>query len=181
MIGMLLSFGGKPAELQLYGDAQWTVQMVIVVVFIISIPMLLFIKPVIECWHLRGTAEFNILEIFVMNLIHVIEFCLGALSHTASYLRLWALSLAHSQLSHVIYEELFVMFVNQQSPVIVFITFAAFAVLTVGILLGMEAFSALLHAIRLMWVEFSSKFYDGLGTAFQPLSLKQALLVHGIR
>jgi tryptophan-rich sensory protein len=40
--------------------------------------------------------------------------------------------------------------------VIFFVCWAAFAVLTVAILLGMEAFSALLHAIRLMWVEFSS-------------------------
>jgi V-type H+-transporting ATPase subunit a len=45
----------------------------------------------------------------------------------------------------------------------------------------MEAFSALLHAIRLMWVEFSSKFYEGMGVPFQPLSLAQALKGVGIR
>jgi V-type H+-transporting ATPase subunit a len=180
MIGMILNIGSKDPALALYGDVQWTVQNVIIVVFILSIPMLLFIKPVIECYHLRGRPDFNVLEIFVMNLIHVIEFCLGALSHTASYLRLWALSLAHSQLSHVLYDELFIMFVNMQNVPALFISFAAFAAFTVAILLGMEAFSALLHAIRLMWVEFSSKFYDGMGVPFQPLSLSQALKGVGI-
>ncbi|KAL7615640.1 hypothetical protein Lser_V15G00642 [Lactuca serriola] len=117
-----------------------------------------------------GHEEFEFSEVLVHQLIHTIEFVLGSVSNTASYLRLWALSLAHSELSSVFYEKVLLLAWGYNSVVILIIGIIIFVFATVGVLLVMETLSAFLHALRLHWVEFQNKFYEGDGYKFDPFS-----------
>lgn len=196
MIYMFLSPTDDLGENQLF-PGQKTLQLVLLLLALISVPWMLFPKPILlrkqhnerhqgqsytmlhnteesleieEDHDSHDHEEFEFSEVFVHQLIHTIEFVLGAVSNTASYLRLWALSLAHSELSSVFYEKVLLLAWGFNNIAILIIGIVVFVCATIGVLLVMETLSAFLHALRLHWVEFQNKFYEGDGYKFAPFA-----------
>lgn len=117
------------------------------------------------------------MEIGIHQLIETIEFVLGTISNTASYLRLWALSLAHSQLSKVFFENLLESPIADASAFRIFVGYISWAGATLGVLMCMDLLECFLHTLRLHWVEFQNKFFKGQGYKYEPFNFESVVKV----
>lgn len=219
MMNMFLKPGQIPEEELLY-SSQATVQTVLVLLALLSVPIMLFVKPLVltTVYKKRGPAsgseksslmddskpgysslsssdhvqmadfsdhrdddyhsheeDESFGELMIHQGIHTIEFVLGTVSNTASYLRLWALSLAHSELAKVFWEKIMMMGINSGNIGLIFVCFSAWAGISIAVLLLMDVLECFLHALRLHWVEFQNKFYEASGYSYSPFTLKYAL------
>jgi len=202
LINMFMKIGNVSPMDALY-EQQATVQVVLLIVAVVCVPLLMIPKPMILLAKSKKTHKsleeetpaggddeeepFSFGEVMVHQLIHTIEYVLGAISNTASYLRLWALSLAHSELAEVFFGRVWMQTVTwslngDQTGVVtwkgiifLFLGTAVFAGATFAVLMLMESLSAVLHALRLHWVEFQNKFYYGDGKKFLPFSYERVL------
>lgn len=180
-------------------DGQGSTQSALLAVAFLAVPVLLVGKPAyiyfqhrdaqtpdsshyldtqIEMDHENGGStesldsepEHSFSEVFIHQCIETIEFVLGMVSNTASYLRLWALSLAHTELAQVFWEKTMRTAINTNNGFFIFIAYSIFAVVTAAVLLAMDLLECFLHALRLHWVEFQNKFYKADGIRFAPFA-----------
>jgi V-type H+-transporting ATPase subunit a len=189
-----------------FSPLQSKIQFTLLIAAFVAVPFLLLPIPFIELYQHSAAKKYKTLEedkdghggggggsgggedgedfsfgdAFIHQAIHTIEFVLGSISNTASYLRLWALSLAHSQLAELFKEMILVGaglgltdILGRYQFLMTWFCFAAFAVISFVVLMVMENLSSFLHALRLQWVEFQNKFFYGDGQKYNPFDFEK--------
>ncbi|KAI5172465.1 V-type H+-transporting ATPase subunit a [Nematocida sp. LUAm3] len=168
----MVSFSSVHEKERMYVGQNY-VQMALMIIVVLTIPWMFTFAPI---YRLRKKkSEEAPMDIWMHTIIEGIEFLMGLISNISSYLRLWAVSLAHSELSGILFEK---TIGAEDLSIPVRILFAPLWFIgTIIFLICLEGLSSTLHSLRLHWVEFGSKFYKGNGTLFAPFTFRPSILL----
>ncbi|XP_060809699.1 V-type proton ATPase 116 kDa subunit a1-like [Amyelois transitella] len=125
------------------------------------------------------SADVKLKSLLAHRCLRTMEYGLAAVSHMASYLRLWAISMAHTLLSRFVWaitmRNLALSDYTSKGYLKIIYVFPIWALITLGFLVFMDSVTVFIHALRLHWIEFMSKFFKGGGQPFTPFSLVTVL------
>ena len=105
-----------------------------------------------------------------MGLMHAFENLLSSLSHTISYVRILAMKLIEDVFFHLFLGVL-VFFMAWGSIAGAAIGWILFAALVTVLIMILETAFVFMQSLRLHWVEWFLKFFDGSGIAFKPYGI----------
>ena len=105
-----------------------------------------------------------------MGLMHAFENLLASLSHTISYVRILAMKLIEDVFFHLFLGVL-VFFLAGGSIAGAAVGWILYAALVVVLIMILETAFVFMQSLRLHWVEWFLKFFEGSGTAFKPYGI----------
>lgn len=117
--------------------------------------------------HRKPFGALTIVDFFMEWIVEVLEIYSGYLANTLSFMRVAGLGIAHVSLMTAFFQ--IARMLNPSGG----FSAAAVAVLTLGniLVIALEGLSAGIQSLRLNYYEFFSKYFNGTGRAFRPISL----------
>ena len=109
----------------------------------------------------------TVVDFFMEWIVEVLEIYSGYLANTLSFMRVAGLGIAHVSLMTAFFQ--IARMLNPEGG----FSAAAAAVLVLGnvLVIALEGLSAGIQSLRLNYYEFFSKYFNGTGRAFRPISL----------
>ncbi len=109
----------------------------------------------------------KIMDFFMEWIVEVLEIYSGYLANTLSFMRVAGLGIAHVSLMTAFFQ-----IARMVSPKTM-LSPAALAILLLGnaLVIALEGLSAGIQSLRLNYYEFFSKYFNGTGKAYRPISL----------
>ena len=110
------------------------------------------------------------MDFFMEWIVEVLEIYSGYLSNTLSFMRVAGLGIAHVSLMTAFLQ--IARMISPEGP----LSPLAIAVLILGnvLVIALEGLSAGIQSLRLNYYEFFSKYFNGTGKAYRPVSFNAA-------